>query len=101
TPYTAQPAGREPLRFAGVQVRIVDSSSFPVSSTIAAALVEVQPGGLRELHWHPNADEWQYFISCKGRLCVFVSSGKSRTFDYQAGDVGYVPFAMGHYVENT
>ena len=27
--------------------------------------------------------------------------GKARTFDYQAGDVGYVPFAMGHYVENT
>lgn len=23
------------------------------------------------------------------------------TFDFQAGDVGYAPFAMGHYVENT
>ncbi len=32
---------------------------------------------------------------------VFASSGQARTFDYQAGDVGYVPFAMGHYVENT
>jgi oxalate decarboxylase len=32
---------------------------------------------------------------------VFASGGKARTFDYQAGDVGYVPFAMGHYVENT
>jgi bicupin, oxalate decarboxylase family len=27
------------------------------------ALVEVEPGGLRELHWHPNTDEWQYYIS--------------------------------------
>jgi len=27
--------------------------------------------------------------------------GKARTFDYRAGDVGYVPFAMGHYIENT
>jgi oxalate decarboxylase len=34
-------------------------------------------------------------------MTVFGSSGKARTFDYQAGDVGYVPFAMGHYVENT
>jgi oxalate decarboxylase len=34
-------------------------------------------------------------------MTVFASSGKARTFDYQAGDVGYVPFAMGHYVENT
>lgn len=32
---------------------------------------------------------------------VFASEGKARTFDYQAGDVGYVPFAMGHYIENT
>ena len=34
-------------------------------------------------------------------MTVFASAGKARTFDYQAGDVGYVPFAMGHYVENT
>jgi oxalate decarboxylase len=32
---------------------------------------------------------------------VFASSGHARTFDYQAGDVGYVPFAMGHYILNT
>jgi oxalate decarboxylase len=32
---------------------------------------------------------------------VFASSGQARTFDFTAGDVGYVPFAMGHYVENT
>jgi oxalate decarboxylase len=24
-----------------------------------------------------------------------------RTFDFRAGDVGFVPFAIGHYVENT
>lgn len=34
-------------------------------------------------------------------MTVFASSGKARTFDYQAGDVGYVPFAMGHYILNT
>ena len=32
---------------------------------------------------------------------VFGASGQARTFDFRAGDVGYVPFAMGHYVENT
>jgi oxalate decarboxylase len=92
---------QEPIEVAGGRVWITDSSNFPVSTTIAAALVEVEPGGLRELHWHPNADEWQYYISGQARMTVFASSGKARTFDYQAGDVGYVPFAMGHYVENT
>jgi oxalate decarboxylase len=92
---------QKPTKVAGGQVRITDSSNFPVSTTIAAALVEIEPGGMRELHWHPNADEWQYYITGQGRMTVFASSGKARTFDYQAGDVGYVPRAMGHYVENT
>jgi oxalate decarboxylase len=92
---------QKPIKVAGGQVRIVDSSNFPAAKTIAAALVEVDPGGVRELHWHPNTDEWQYYISGQGRMTVFASSGKARTFDYQAGDVGYVPFAMGHYIENT
>jgi oxalate decarboxylase len=92
---------QDPIEVAGGRVRITDSSSFPVSTTVAAARVEVEPGGIREMHWHPNVDEWQYYLSGRGRMSVFASSGKSRTFDYQAGDVGYVPFAMGHYVQNT
>jgi oxalate decarboxylase len=85
----------------GGTVRIADAGNFPVSSTIAAALVEVEPGGLRELHWHPNADEWQYWIRGEARMTVFAASGRSRTFDFHPGDVGYVPRAMGHYIENT
>jgi oxalate decarboxylase len=92
---------QQPIKTSSGSVRIVDSNNFSVSTTIAAALVEVNPGGLRELHWHPNTDEWQYYIEGQGRMGVFGASGQARTFDYQAGDVGYVPFAMGHYVENT
>jgi oxalate decarboxylase len=99
--FTYRLSEQEPVTVAGGRVRIVDSSTFLAASTIAAALVEVEPGGMRELHWHPNTDEWQYYISGSGRMTVFASAGKARTFDYQAGDVGYVPFAMGHYVENT
>jgi oxalate decarboxylase len=92
---------QEPMRSRGGSVRIVDSTTFPISTTTAAALVEVEPGGLRELHWHPTTDEWQYYLEGQGRMTVFASGGKARTFDYLAGDVGYVPFAMGHYIENT
>ena len=55
---------------------------------------------MREMHWHPNNDEWQYDIEGDARMTVFAGEGKARTFNYHAGDVGYVPFAMGHYVEN-
>ncbi len=80
-------------------MRITDSTNFPAATTIAAALVNIEPGGMRELHWHPK-DEWQYYISGRGRMTVFASGGKARTFNYQAGDVGCVPFAMAHYVQN-
>ena len=92
---------QEPIRTKGGTVRIADSSVFKASKTVAAALVEVEPDGVRELHWHPNVDEWQYYIEGQGRMGVFGAQGTARTFDYRAGDVGYVPFAMGHYIENT
>lgn len=91
---------QEPILTPGGWVRITDSSNFPAASTIAAALVNVEPGAMRELHWHPH-DEWQYYISGRGRMTVFASGEHARTFNYQAGDVGYVPFAMSHYVQNT
>jgi oxalate decarboxylase len=99
--YTWHMMGQEPIKAPGGWVRITDSRNFTVSKTIAAARVEVEPGGIRELHWHPNADEWQYWLEGQGRMTVFASGGKSRTFDFQAGDVGYAPRAMGHYIENT
>ncbi|KOP70339.1 oxalate decarboxylase [Lysinibacillus sp. FJAT-14745] len=90
-----------PIKTPGGSVRIVDSTNFPISKNIAAALVEIKPGAMRELHWHPNNDEWQYYLQGKGRKTVFTANGVARTFDYRAGDVGYVPFANGHYIENT
>ncbi|MFJ8064584.1 oxalate decarboxylase family bicupin [Psychrobacillus sp. NPDC096426] len=91
---------QKPLLIPGGSVRIVDSSNFPISKNIAAALVEIEPGAMRELHWHPNNDEWQYYLSGQGRMTVFAGNGTARTFDYRAGDVGYVPFANGHYIQN-
>ena len=92
---------QDPIEVSGGSVRITDSSNFPAASTIAAAWVELQPAAMRELHWHPNNDEWQYWLSGHARMTVFGSSGKARTFDYYEGDVGYVPRAMGHYFENV
>jgi oxalate decarboxylase len=83
------------------EVRIIDSSSFKVSAQIAAAIVTLRPGGLRELHWHPNADEWQFFIAGKGRQTVFATGGRARTMDFETGDVGYVQKTLPHYIENT
>jgi oxalate decarboxylase len=85
---------------AGGEVRIVDNKNFPATN-IAAAIVRLKPGGLRELHWHPLSDEWQYYVSGQGRMTVFEAGTKARTFDFQGGDVGYIEMSRPHYIENT
>ena len=85
----------------GGTVRIADSSNFPISKTIAAALVTIEPGGMREMHWHPNADEWQYWVRGKGRMTVFNTGPHAMTADFNPGDIGYVKKSLGHYIENT
>jgi oxalate decarboxylase len=96
-----RPSQMKPTKItSGGEVKIIDSKNFPVTP-IAAAIVRVKPGGLRELHWHPNADEWQYYISGKGRMTVFIAGTDARTMDFQEGDVGYILQSNPHYVENT
>ena len=52
------------------------------------------------MHWHPNADEWQYYIKGKARMTVFDTGPNALTTDFAAGDIGYVRRNLGHYVEN-
>lgn len=88
-------------RTKGGTVQIADSRNFNASTTVAAALVTIHPSGLRELHWHPNADEWQYYIAGEARMTVFDTGPKAQTADFRAGDIGYVKKSLGHYVQNT
>jgi oxalate decarboxylase len=102
TQYTFRMESMAPtFRTSAGEARVVDSHNFPAAKNIAAALLYIKPGGMRELHWHPNASEWQYYISGKGRMTVFSPVGSARTVDVRANDVGYVPAVAGHYIENT
>ncbi len=38
------------------------SDNFPGSSTVSAALINLEVGGIRGLHWH-NEAEWAYVLS--------------------------------------
>lgn len=101
-PLTYSPSKQQPnLSNDHGNVKIVDSKVFSASTAISAAIVTVKPGGMREMHWHPNADEWLYFISGQGTASVFMGVHRARTMDFKAGDVGYIPKNCGHYLINT
>ena len=80
---------------------LVDSHNFPISKTMAGAILDLEPGAMRELHWHPTADEWQYVIEGKISVTMFGSGGRYRTETLDKGDVGYIPQGYGHSIENV
>jgi len=88
-------------RYPDGEIRMASSEEFPISTTITGALLNLHRGALRELHWHPNADEWQYLLSGKIRLTVFASHGLAKTVDLEAGDIGFAPMGYGHSLENV
>jgi oxalate decarboxylase len=101
-PFTFSLGSAAPARETkGGSVRIADSKNFTVATTVAAALVTVHPGGMREMHWHPHADEWQYWIKGKGQMTVFDTGPNAVTMDFNPGDIGYVKKNLGHYIKNV
>jgi oxalate decarboxylase len=79
----------------------VDSSRFPIAKTITGVVLDLDPGALRTLHWHPNADEWQYIVEGTVSVTLFGSHGRYRIEQLQQGDVGYIPQGYGHSIENV
>lgn len=102
TQYTYHWSQQEPLKIPGAgSLKIVDPTTFPASADLSAALVTIHPGAMRELHWHPHSDEWNFFLSGTARITVYQAPASSQTFDYGPGDVGYIPMTSSHYIENT
>ena len=93
----AQPPHRV---FKGGREWRVDSTRFPISTTIAGVILDLEPGALRELHWHPSADEWHYVVAGQISVTMFGSHGRYRVETLDQGDVGYIPQGYGHSIEN-
>jgi oxalate decarboxylase len=79
----------------------VGADRFPISKTVTGVILDLEPGGLRELHWHPTSDEWQYVIDGQISATLFGSHGRYRVETLNQGDVGYIPQGYGHSIENV
>lgn len=78
----------------------VDSTMFPVATDMSGAYVVIGPGGMRQLHWHTNFNEWQYVINGSVETGVFLGPGEFTSAVLQAGDLGFAPRGSGHYIRN-
>ncbi len=94
----AQPPHRA---FDGGREWRIDATQFTISRTFTGVVLDLEPGALRELHWHPTADEWHYIITGEVSVTLFDSHGRYRAERLEKGDVGYIPQGYGHSIENV
>jgi oxalate decarboxylase len=94
--------GQQPHRiYKGGREWRVDSTNFPISKTVTGVILDLEPEALRELHWHPTADEWQYVFEGNIRVTMFGSHSRHRIEILGYGDVAYIPQGYGHSIENV
>ena len=84
----------------GGVVRGASVRQFPVSQGIGGASMRLQPGCLRELHWHTTAAELGYVVSGSCRTTVLGPDGAA-TDTFGPGDVWYFPRGWGHSILGT
>ena len=94
------PFANQPLtRYDGGTAKQVGTYNFPVSESMAGVYMTLEPGALRELHWHAFAAEWAYVIEGRTRITLTSPEGEVQIADVDAGGLWYFPKGWGHSIE--
>jgi oxalate decarboxylase len=101
SPHKYRMGQQEVVSFEGGDERIVSMTEFPVQNTLSCAVLRIEPGAIRELHWHPTADEWGYVLNGNAEIAIFGAHGRSKKDNFQKGDVFFIDQGFGHYILNT
>jgi oxalate decarboxylase len=91
-----------PATYDGGFFRQADEDTFPILKGQQASIVllTLQPGGIREPHWHPSAWEINIVTSGVAAWVVIDGNGNHESFDQHVGDVVFAPQGSFHYFEN-
>ena len=88
-----------PKLFNGGTAKEAKVTEFPVSDKLAGVYMTLEPGALREMHWHANAAEWAYVIDGHCRVTTIDPENQAEIVDFGPGDVWYFPRGHGHSIQ--
>jgi oxalate decarboxylase len=74
----------------GGWAREVTRRELPVAAELAGVNMRLQPGGVRELHWHKQA-EWAHMLAGRARITAVDQEGRNFIDDVGVGDLWYFP----------
>jgi oxalate decarboxylase len=103
TPHVFRIADAEALNFDGGSIRQASEDNFPilVGQQASIAMLDLEPGCIREPHWHPSAWEANIVVKGTAKWTVLEPLGYSRQFEATVGDVVFAPQGALHYFENV
>ena len=91
-----------PTAYDGGSQQQAHEQNFPILTGQEASiqLITLQPGGIREPHWHPSA--WEINIVTKGVASWVLIDGNGNHESFEAGidDLVFAPQGSLHYFEN-
>src|SRR5271170_4731962 len=79
----------------------VNASIFPMLRGLSLYRALLRPLGVREPHWHPNANELTYCVRGEALVTIFSNGSFHDTFAIGAGEMFFVPSGYLHHFENT
>src|SRR6266576_3209327 len=77
----------------------VTVEQLPISKGIAGVSMQLEPGVMRELHWHATAAEWAFVLKGRVRTTVINPAGQTETNDFEPGEIWYFPRGHAHVLE--
>src|ERR1700736_3893498 len=83
---------------AGGWARQVTVRELPIATTLAGVDMRLNPGGVRELHWHKEA-EWAYMLNGRARISAIDQDGRNFLDDVGAGDLWNFPAGLPHAIQ--
>jgi oxalate decarboxylase len=71
---------------------------LPVATQLAGVGMRLQPGGIRELHWH-TAAEWSFMLDGHARVTAVDAEGRNFIADVGPGDTWFFPAGIPHSIQ--
>ena len=96
--FTASLDGGPIKATSGGWARDITTRSLPIATGIAGAHLFLNPGGIREMHWHDSA-EWAYILAGHCQVTVVDPEGETEVANYGPGDLWYFPRGHSHAIQ--
>jgi oxalate decarboxylase len=82
----------------GGWARDITARTLPIATDAALAHLFLNPGGVREMHWH-NSAEWALILSGACQVTVVDPYGETEVANFGAGDLWYFPKGHSHAIQ--